>query len=52
MMLTIPGPLLTKVLIDEFYPHRDSDLLTFVLIVGAGISIVSRLTNMLSGHFS
>jgi ABC-type bacteriocin/lantibiotic exporter with double-glycine peptidase domain len=52
MLLSIPGPLLTKVLIDEVYPHRDTDLLTFVLIVGAAISCVLGSTSLLSAHYS
>jgi ABC-type bacteriocin/lantibiotic exporter with double-glycine peptidase domain len=52
MLLSIPGPMLTKVLIDEVYPHRDTDLLTFVLIIGAAISIVLGTSNLLSGYYS
>ena len=52
MLLSIPGPMLTKVLIDDVYPHQDTDLLTFVLIIGAAISIVLGTTNLLSGYYS
>lgn len=51
MLFSIPGPYITKVLIDDVYPHRDFTLLTFILIIGAGISITLGFTNFLSGYF-
>ena len=38
MFLQIPGPYITKVLIDDVYPHKDYTLLTFILILGAVLS--------------
>ena len=38
MFLQIPGPYITKVLIDDVYPHKDDTLLTFILILGAVLS--------------
>lgn len=52
MGFTIPGPYLTKVLIDDVYPHRDSTLLIGVLILGAGISLALGFTSFTSGYFA
>ncbi len=51
MLLSLPGPLITKVLIDDVFPHRDSTLLTIVLLLGAAISLGAGLTGAVSGHF-
>ena len=51
MLLQIPGPYITKVLIDDVYPHKDYTLLTFVLIFGAVMSVGLGLTGLLSGYF-
>lgn len=51
MLLQIPGPYITKVLIDDAYPHKDFTLMTFVLILTAVFSISLSLTGMLSSYF-
>lgn len=51
MLLQIPGPYITKVLIDDVYPHKDYTLLTFILILGAVISTGLGFTGLLSGYF-
>ena len=51
MFFSIPGPYITKLLIDNVYPHRDFSLLFFVLVLGAAVSIALGLTNTLSDHF-
>ena len=52
MFLRIPGPYITKVLIDDVYPHKDYTLLTFILIIGAVLSTGLGFTNLLSSYFS
>ena len=52
MFLQIPGPYITKVLIDDVYPHKDYTLLTFILIIGAVLSTGLGFTNLLSNYFS
>ncbi len=52
MFLQIPGPYITKVLIDDVYPHKDSTLLTFILILGAVLSTGLGFTNLLSSYFA
>ena len=52
MLFKIPGPYITKVLIDDVYPHKDYTLLTFVLILGAVLSIGIGFTGLLSRYFS
>ena len=51
MGFRIPGPYITKVLIDDVYPHRDASLLVFILAAGAVISVALGLTSFLSGYF-
>ena len=51
MFLQIPGPYITKVLIDDVYPHKDDTLLTFILILGAVLSTGLGFTNLLSSYF-
>ena len=51
MFLQIPGPYITKVLIDDVYPHKDYTLLTFILIIGAVLSTGLGFTNLLSTYF-
>ena len=51
MFLRIPGPYITKVLIDDVYPHKDYTLLTFILVIGAVISTGLGFTNLLSTYF-
>ena len=52
MFLQIPGPYITKVLIDDVYPHKDYTLLTFILILGAVLSTGLGFTNLLSSYFA
>ncbi len=51
MLLQIPGPYITKVLIDDVYPHKDFTLMTFVVILAAAISIGLGVTGLLSNYF-
>ena len=51
MLLSIPGPYITKVLIDDVYPHKDFTLLSFILVLGAVISTGFGFTGFLSGYF-
>lgn len=50
--LSLPGPFITKLLIDEVFPHRDYSLLYFVLIMGAVFSAFTGLTSFMSSYFS
>lgn len=50
-LLSLPGPYLTKMLIDDVYPHQDFALLDFVLLVGAAVSLFAGLAGALSAHF-
>lgn len=52
MFLQIPGPYITKVLIDDVYPHKDYTLLTFILILGAVLSTGLGFTGLLSTYFA
>ncbi len=52
MFLQIPGPYITKVLIDDVYPHKDYTLLTFILIIGAVLSTGLGFTSLLSTYFA
>lgn len=51
MLLQIPGPYITKVLIDDVYPHKDFTLMTFILILSAVFSVGMGFTGMLSEFF-
>ena len=51
LFLQIPGPYITKVLIDDVYPHKDYTLLTFILILGAVLSTGLGFTGLLSTYF-
>ncbi len=51
MFLRIPGPYITKILIDDVYPHKDYTLLTFILILGAVLSTGLGFTGLLSTYF-
>ena len=51
MGLSLPGPIITKVLIDDVYPHKDQSLMTLVLIASAAISLAAGLTGSISSHF-
>ena len=52
MILQIPGPYITKVLIDDVYPHKDFTLMSFILIIGAVLSLGLGFTGMLSSFFA
>ena len=49
--ISLPGPYLTKVLIDDVYPHEDFGLLYCLLILGSVLSLVLGLTNTVTGLF-
>ena len=49
--LNLPSPYITKLLIDDVYPHVDYTLLNFVLIIHAVFSITLGLTGSLSDYF-
>jgi len=49
--LSLPGPYLTKLLVDEVYPHQDYGLLYFLLVLGAVTSTFLGLTSAASGLF-
>ena len=51
MILQIPGPYITKILIDDVYPHKDFTLMTFILILSAIFSVSMGFTGMLSEFF-
>ena len=50
-VLSLPGPLVSKVIIDNVYPQRDVSLLSFILIVGATLSIFLGIAEALNGYF-
>ncbi len=50
-VISLPGPYLTKVLIDDVYPHQDFGLLYCLLILGAAVSLVLGVTNTATGLF-
>ena len=52
MLLQIPGPYFTKILIDDVYPNKDWNLLSFALLLGAGISLGLGGMGFLSGYFA
>ena len=52
MLLQIPGPYITKVLIDDVYPHKDFTLMSFILILSAVLSLGVGFTNVLSSYFA
>lgn len=51
MFLQIPGPYITKVLVDDVFPHKDHTLMTFILIAGAVLSVGLGLTDLLHSFF-
>lgn len=51
-LLSLPGPYLTKILIDQVHPHTDFGLLYFVLALGAALSLFLGLTGSLHGYFA
>ena len=51
VFLSLPGPYLIKVLIDEVYPQKDFSLLHFIMILGAGFSCFLGITSAISSYF-
>ena len=51
VFVSLPGPYLIKVLIDEVYPGKDLSLLYFILILGAALSCFVGITNAVSNFF-
>ena len=51
LVLQIPGPYFTKILIDDAYPNGDLSLMSFALILGAGLSIGVGGISFMSGYF-
>ena len=51
-LLSLPGPYLTKILIDQVHPHTDFGLLYFVLALGAALSLFLGLTGSIHGYFA
>lgn len=52
MLLQIPGPYFTKILIDDVYPNKDWDLLAFALLLGATVSIGLGGMGFLGNYFA
>jgi ABC-type bacteriocin/lantibiotic exporter with double-glycine peptidase domain len=50
-MLALPGPYITKLLLDDAYPHRDYGLLHFLLLGGAGFGLFLTTVQAGSGFF-
>jgi ABC-type bacteriocin/lantibiotic exporter with double-glycine peptidase domain len=50
-LLALPGPWVTKLLLDDAYPHRDFGLLYGLLAGGAAFAVFLALVNGLSGFF-
>jgi ABC-type bacteriocin/lantibiotic exporter with double-glycine peptidase domain len=50
-VISLPGPYLTKVLIDDVYPHQDFGLLYCLLALGAAVAVVLGITNTATGLF-
>lgn len=51
LLLSVPGPYITKLMIDNVYPNKDFTLLHFVLILAAIFSISNVLIQSLSNYF-
>ena len=51
LLLQIPGPYFTKILIDDVYPHKDWNLLAFALLLGAAVSTGLGGVSFLSSYF-
>ncbi len=50
-VLALPGPYITKLLLDDAYPNQDYGLLQFLLLGGAGFSLFLGLVQVSSGFF-
>ena len=51
VFFTLPGPYVTKLLIDNVYAHKDFGLLQFVLLSGASLTVFSGLIGSVSSFF-
>ena len=51
MGLSLPGPFITKLLIDDVYSQKDETLMALVLVAVATISLGAGLTGSVFGHF-
>ncbi|MEW6753248.1 MAG: peptidase domain-containing ABC transporter [Candidatus Latescibacterota bacterium] len=51
MLLSLPGPYLTKLLVDDVFPHADFSLLHFVLLASGLASVLLGLVQSLNAHF-
>ncbi|MDA0335032.1 MAG: ATP-binding cassette domain-containing protein [bacterium] len=50
-VLALPGPYITKLLLDDAYPHQDYGLLQFLLVGGAGLSLFLGFVQVSAGFF-
>lgn len=50
-VLALPGPYITKLLLDDAYPHRDYGLLQFLLIGGAGFALFLAVVQAVASLF-
>jgi ABC-type bacteriocin/lantibiotic exporter with double-glycine peptidase domain len=50
-VLALPGPYITKLLLDDAYPHQDYGLLQFLLLGGAGFSLFLGFVQVSAGFF-
>ncbi len=50
-LLALPGPYITKLLVDEVYPRQDVPLLHFVLLSGAAVTLCLGFIQALAAHF-
>ncbi len=50
-VLALPGPYITKLLLDDAYPHQDYGLLQFLLVGGAGFSLFLGFVQVTGGYF-
>lgn len=50
-VLALPGPYITKLLLDDAYPHQDYGLLHFLLIGATGFSLFLGFVQAASGFF-
>ena len=51
VLFTLPGPYVTKLLIDNVYPNSDASLLQFVLLSSASLTVFSGLIGSVSSFF-
>ena len=52
IFLSLPGPFITKLLLDKVYPNKDFILLYYILIIGAIMTIFGAFTGSLSSYFN